>query len=105
MRRLTLLLLSMALGCSAMRGAWSSRTPLVGEDGSDTWWRIKCHKDDDGCLMQSAWACPHGYEVKDKDAGPLNTYLLISCKGESSRRVPSRLDWAVEDVRPQQDDM
>lgn len=82
-----LILLFSLTSCGAMRGAWSSRSPFVGEDGNDNWWIIRCHRDEDACLIQASRACLNGYEVKDRDAGPLNTRLLIACNGSGSRRV------------------
>jgi hypothetical protein len=71
------------------------RQPLVGEDGRDNWWIIKCHKDTYGCLVQASYGCPQGYIVHQKDEGPINTFLVISCNGNSGHRAPSMADYSV----------
>jgi hypothetical protein len=83
MRR-SLCLVLLVTSCGGALSHWSSRTPVHGQDGEDDWWAIRCHRDDQGCLDQAGWACPDGYDIKDREA---RKYMLIKCKGRSGERV------------------
>ena len=67
---------------------WSSRTPVHGPDDG-AWWEIKCHRHDAGCLKQAHFACPNGYEVKERDK---QRYLLIRCDDRGGKRIEVKDD-------------
>jgi hypothetical protein len=60
---------------------WSERKPVAGGDGT-TWWMIRCHRDDEGCLRQAHEACPIGYDIKERDG---RKFYLIACHEPPSR--------------------
>jgi len=82
MRRLAVLTVLLVSGCY-LAEPWSSRTPVVGPDGRDDWWEIRCHRDDQGCWKQARAACPHGFQIHDREA---RKYFFIKCVGPSGDR-------------------
>ena len=82
--------------CGALTTPSSSRTPVPGNDGS-TWWDIRCHMDDDGCIRQIHLACPDGYVIKERKA---RKYFLIACTETApvvSSAAPSESTAASDD--------